>query len=297
MKKLILTILILLSSFNLYGWDYKKNINFRWDTNNEFDGWTIYFPYTTVPEVCMKFENLQEDGLTLLMSIDFHPKHYAIIGYGPEDMTHFSINSAYSGNHAKVVFKYKFYIFYHEDFHLYDIDEEADEIYWAPANVDLGKIFTHEECIKRLEIYADIQERNPDYPYNMTVKYIELTELMQLNPEYEDYCEVYLVNDERDGAIDLTLAFYYGFPSQLVDIYIVFWNGVNIYFYPSMTLVQEKITLFLPQYTMNKIPIYFDTLHCNDLDLKEENYMTIGIAPAGTYDFFNELYLRHIYCQ
>ena len=132
-------------------------------------------------------------------------------------------------------------------------------------------------------------------PIDTYIDNIEVTDLNWMNPEMPGFTEAYISFVPRD-KITMKLLFYFGHGSQMVDIYAAIYDNNNLYFFPDWTTKTQKITLFLPQFTMLSDWIDIMEYEIGELPLVSgESLYTIGIAPAGTMDFFHELDVRTYY--
>ena len=292
--KVWLLVFLLFSVVYCYGWDYGRYINFEWTFETDYSLWEIN------PELSyqatfrgIEFPDITEAGYYHLMTMNFHPKHYAVNdNYWYEGDTMFIPNTGHSsgGHDCKIIYKINFQD--HNNFHLYDVEEEITDFYETDYKVYLSLLYSNLDVIKSIEVYADVKKIVPEYDFYIWIKSIELTNLVWLNPEYEELCEAYVIPEpyrvSSGMTIDLNLSLYYGHPTQEVDIYIVFYNGTNLYFFPDVTTQPIALRGVLPHYTMNFDYVTLGMFDVDSLNLRVgENYCTIGIAPSGTMNFFN----------
>lgn len=243
-----------------------------------------------------------EEGVFLLIHVDFAPYDYCV-GTRENDARFNCYTNKGSYRH-QITIKYYVTVYVPSNIEIKDFDEpELETIKIGKGNMNSSlDVEFNELAIKSLDIYADIKTINPDYPPpEITINNISITNLTCVNPEYPDKCEADIWmkgNHFKSGdsiPIYLTRGFYFGYESQFVDIYLVYFNYINLYFFPSMSTEIDKITIFIPQYTMVRCEdILIGEVNIDDLNPNKGglNAFAFTVAPEGTIDFLNEIYPR-----
>ena len=268
----------------------------------------IYYPYEKQVEVLpfdftMDHVPFTEEGKFLLYEHEFFPEDYCIgwrdDHYDTIDCI-FTVDDFYTYNSRHFIdFIYEISTFQPSNVEIRNNPEPTFETKNATKHQSLNQLFKIEYgelAIKTLKIYVNIKTINPKYPIpEISISNINFTNLTIINPTYENKCRVDLYTDKYDiyqgDVITFGInGFYFGHQSQLIDIYLVFYNFKNLYFFPSMTNYISSITLYMPQYTMiRKSNIEIGAMNIDDFSPKNGlNIFYMGIAPTGTLNFFNE---------
>ena len=313
--KILTTILILCLAVSLQAWDYQRNNNFYWNFAEEELDWTIDVECETLVQL-NRLElhglNVQEDDYIQLASIRFHPEHYGAdykdyhnTDEDFEKETYLINDKGYSNNaRHNIGFYYEFTVFEIPDIQIHDVREKPERVVKTKADgstVYVSRILELNEVISEIRLFIDIDILNPDCEFIVWLKNISIERLIRFNPEYEDYCQL-IIGDRKSTKykpgeiIELSLRpFYYGFESQIVDIYFVFYNNTDLYFFPSMGFDVEYVSMYLPQFTMSNETYSVGSVNIDDLNPVEgDNYYATGIAPSGTLDFMSDIVLGRI---
>lgn len=306
----ILTILCLTASLQAEAWQYQRSNNFFYDFYEGQSGWNIDIDCETYVQYASRGLEFHDTGVkegdyVQIMSLEFYPEHYGADFkelYGNLDYekeTIMEINAGYSFNKRhRANYIYEFHVFTPPDIQINEVDEPIDRIVTEELNgytIYLSRILEKGETIREIKIFMEIELVNPDYEFYFWFRDISINDLVRLNPEYEDRCDLYVSSDKYEyiegDRIDFKInSFYYGFESQLVDIYLVYYNNIDLYFFPSMGGNVDKITAFMPQFTMTNSNMFLGGISIDDLSPSIGiNFLAIGIAPAGTLDFLNEV--------
>jgi len=309
-KLLSIMVMILFATSASYGWQYIHDIDYSWDFETSSEGWVITDEFDTgVTFRGIEFYDVTETGEYLLMSYDFHPKHLGIEDKDSSDWkdTMFSCRFGYLNNKRHLVkFNIEIALFDNENLHFYNIEEPGSYLTELTTGegitVDLSNTYLNYECVKSIKIYANVIEVHPDYEMLVFARNLSITNLVRMNPEIEGYLQAIAVCDKvtysSGDDIVLSLELYYGIETQEVDIYIVFYNGTQLLFLPSLTTEIEFWMLELEQYTMCLTPIELCTFQIDLLNPSiGVNTYTIGIAEKGTLNFMNELYIQKFYYE
>lgn len=283
-----LTIIILLISSTLFAYDcqYKQE-------------------YNTSPKIELSG---MAQGVYELAVYEFHPKHYSINNteIGGDTILNAEAYTTPSYN-TDVSYYFEVYLFEKPAVVMNSIREEytiicESEHFSSNPTINLSELYFDQEVISRITLFMKIIDSGSGYPPTIMAKKISIKNMVLTNPEYPDYCEGMIQLNKSsflpDDNLEMSLSLYYGYPSQDLDVYIVLYNGTQLYFYPGMTVQVKPTRLFLEQYTMTSQFIKIGLFEINSLNLTEgENIVTIGIAPRGTLDFLNEVYMTKFIYQ
>ena len=299
--KVWLLVFLLFSVVYCYGYENVHDIDREDDFRISTGDWNIHQNYSYSSLYGISFDEIQSLGYYELISLNIHPQHYAVendrINY--ED-TEVELKFGYKNNlRHSVKFTVEVGFFEHENFHFYEIEEDADFFYEQSSDhqftINLSSKYYNLECIKSIKVFANVKKINPDYDFLVWVMTAGLYNMVQLNPEIENYVLNYIrVNPGTVKSGDM-LSFYfniyYGLPSQDIDLYFAFYNGIDLY-------VNMTTILSFPQYTMTKKNEFIMDAPVNDYPFNPgENLFAIGITEKDSVEFLHPLITDSVYYE
>jgi len=274
MKATLITIILLISNLSLcYGLGYQYDWISSFEQNTE--DWTFYdvgytdVYYTEKPVVegdyaigfC--FPENSECKEVLFASYDFPPDYFKLLlspGTTLEYYWHCGTQR------AELIVKLELFEWLDPDRETYLIYSFTNIEYgnYRYNEVDLydlvkseyGSEIAQSLCLKRIEVYLTIKEK---YAFDLLLDNFRANDVWYLNPPTDDYCQLYLgVNEgsfEPGEQLDITVQLYYGYPSQVVDIY---WAVMK---------VETEQLFFFPDWIHIEVPIRPDMVGVNWLSI------------------------------
>ncbi len=309
MKKSVFTLLVILVAITSYAGEdsnYSDVTPFHdstgeWTVNPEVEYIYKIMPFTE--EYAIYFSIKEPSKRTLLMS--YSPKAlnrwYGLNGYDSCDI---SLDVMF--NSCDLIFDVNFY--HHQDMKKVEVariemmkaNHATNERITMQTSVAIHKAYPefkdYPYCIDTINIYADSYKQLPDiYIKNLSIDHIVY--MNQSTPGYTDlYIDVfpYKLIYTPDEIVSLDFGLYFGHESQYCDIYMVFYNQENLFFFPNWTTNVEKVTVFIERETFFPAWQRIASYQLSQFDLHGKNMFTIGIAPTGTLDFLNKIVFRTV---
>lgn len=261
-----------------------------WYINPELD----YYYFGKKENKKLRFEISSMIENTLAVSRDFSDKKYTI-----GDNTTFSYCASYQNySEASIIIT----TFENFDYQKNDYESKTFKLKSSPEG-NFIRLYDHFDykkeilpghwttyvSVKKIEIWIDRLEKD------LLLDDLALNHVYMRNPKYTDVCEAQIYSRPSkvtvDDTIDINLLFYYGYESQLVDIYMLMINDSGVYFFPDWTQDAYCITLYFEQYINFPDETYITSYDVRNIPLVVgDNSLYIGIMPHDTFEILNELH-------